>query len=78
MDIINIISISDNIVAGIKSFIIYDDEFSDKIIAKAEGYFLKECEKIGLTTNEINPSLNDGFYLNSNQEKSVCISWSEV
>ena len=80
MRVINIVETENNIVLGVESFGIYEDQDSDDVVEKAEDLFLSKIRENGFISedmDEINNILDDGYWCNES-DYSTNIIWSEI
>lgn len=76
MRIVNVISIADNNTQDIQSYGIFEEQLSDEVVEVAEKEFVKRAKELGMTEEEKDDALEDGYY-----EKGVyCVNlvWSEI
>ena len=80
MRVINLVEAENNIVLGVDSFCIFEDQMSDDVVEEAEGTFLEKIRENGFLSediDEINDILDDGYWCNESGY-SASIVWSEI
>lgn len=77
MRVINIIeSIKENPVLSIESFGVYEEQLSQDVVDEAEELFETKAKENGMTEEDLESSLDDGFY--ENGDYTVSIVWSNI
>jgi len=74
METINVIEIVDNVVIGIESFLIEDEQLKNHIVEQAESRFRACAVENGAKEPELEYHLDDGYYTNENY--GLCLTWS--
>lgn len=80
MRVINIVETENNIVLGIDSFGIFEDQLTDDVVEQAEELFLSKIRENGFISediDEINDILDDGYW-NNESGYTTNIIWSEI
>jgi len=76
MRTINIVEVKNGTVNNIESFGIYEDQFSNEIIEKAEEVFSNKCLEYGAKEKRLFDYIEDGFYEGGNF--SINLVWSNI
>ncbi len=80
MRIINVVTIKNNLVNDIESFLIHQDHLTFQVSEKAEQSFISKALQLGLipfSQKDYDDILNNGCFENDDNE-SVCLSWSSI
>jgi hypothetical protein len=78
MQVLNVIKVKNNVIDGVHSFAVIDDQLMDSVIDEAETFFtqlLRELVK-DITDEEIEDALDDGTYQGANY--SLNLFWSYI
>ena len=92
MEIINVITIENDVIQEVESFLVYDKDLSDeeidvaeskfkKSVQTAEDYFLKKAKEYGWTEDEVSKDdlLEEGRYETEfTVYANVNLCWSQV
>lgn len=76
MRIINVISLADNNTQDIESYGIFEEQLSDEVVEQAEAEFVKRAKELGMTDEQQDDALENGYY--ENGVYCVNLVWSEI
>ena len=82
MQVINIIATnqSDGSVISVDSFGVFEEQLSGDVAEAAEAKFTEKCESAGITPDEIEDAISDGYIEIEDEEGDIMLSivWSDV
>lgn len=81
MRVINVVKIKDGVVDDMESYGVYEEQLSDDVVKAAEDMFIKCAKEIGFDDSDpenVEMTLDNGYYENPFLQRSVCITWSDI
>ena len=81
MRVINVVKIKDGLIDDIESFGIFEEQLSNNVVEQAQKDFFNKAKEIGCDIDDedcIETILDNGYYESVDENRSVCISWSNI
>jgi len=81
MRVINVVKIKDGVVDDMESYGVFEEQLVDDVVKPAEDMFIKCAKEIGFDDSDpedVEMTLDNGYYENPELQRSVCITWSDI
>ena len=77
MRVINVVKVKDGVVDDMESYGVFEEQLVDDVVKPAEEMFIKCAREIGFDGDD-DDILEDGYYESQTENRSVCITWSDI